>query len=58
MAKPQTVHPLDRWTENEQTIVLAGDTLRRGRPVRDWDVWGVALYLAALGVSLWVVVNW
>lgn len=32
MSNPRTVHPLDRWTEEERTRVLAGETLRRGRP--------------------------
>lgn len=30
----------------------------RGQRVRDWDLWTVALYLAALGVGLWGLVNW
>lgn len=58
MATQHRLHPLDRWTEDEQTIVLAGDTLRRGRPMREWDLWSVVGYLAVLAVGLWGLVNW
>jgi hypothetical protein len=37
MATPRKLHPLDRWTEDERGRVLAGNTLRRGRPSDSFD---------------------
>lgn len=55
---PYTVHPLDRWTEEEHTCVLAGAVVRRGRTRRDWDGWAVAGYVALLLMALWGLVAW